>query len=640
MRYLDLKGVHIVKRIDGFHRPARYSRSIDVHVDLEAVKDITASQLLALNGEEVTAILGDFGGKDTNRSYVRVQVPAGEFAHFQIGDVLDEGVVRGSLKGIEATVSCCLPESSGFWDSLSKPVRRLPVGGWRFEDMLAPGEHHAGPKNNNQFLLFWDNDVEYVLPKTVVFRAFYAFSTGFVNSLLGTTWAEALSELAVPEPAYQDPERGTIWPLRLKPRTPANQAIVRQLALFCFSRHARASISRLHSDWVKSDSATWFCSADLPHDTSGGFRMKVKGYPLHRYAERVRRVLVTSILASDWTAGDAVIEELRDEVNPSLGDVAHQDDAPGFPIRLGIKADPDAKFGTNLDPGESSLHQESLGQFVYLNSAPAVVRKFTKSVQGEVARRKAWVKVQEPVLELSGGIKMPGEGRPAQAEVQTDHREPSKRLEGLENSLSRLEDLGVIDSFTVEAPTNPRLRVSPHGTSSWALVDPDSPRPSRSENDDSWFWAWVWDAPRQGTALSFKRVKNPRALTVYRITIGSWHGLLLDIERRPTRSDESFRMFLIAGPKEKIDDSKMKPVLKRLRDSKGVIRDVDLSIAFGALGGQARAKNHASVDDPVRSALVKRQNARKLGEWLLQSADPSSTGMEDRWVALRSMSLV
>jgi hypothetical protein len=657
MHLTELQGLHLVKRIDGFHDSLQMSGRVDVFVDLEAMQpDFNPSIASPM---DVQKLLGNKNPTESSRRYARISIPAGELHFLEVGQVLLNGKLLGTLPGDHRNLLCTTPTESGLEDT--KGITDIPAH-FHHRNVLTQEEHWAGSSNDNQFLVFKYDGVEYVLPKMVVFKTFYCVSTTFVNAILSGPWSAAAQGLAEVEPPRETSE-GTVWPIRPLDMNASTEAAVRQLALFLFSSHARRCANRVHSDRLMAPRGPWFNTANIPHDTNKGLAMRVHGYPLHRYGYRTARFLITRILGCDWDPADEpkvtrlTIEHLHDVPDPEADDASSEVGSSGFPKPTRVRGNPDARLGSGVDPSQSSdFNTFDLKPLEYAHCPAVVAVQRTRGSPRPGS--KGHGKNAAPADRVSGGLGASGDDRPAKAEADQDHRLPSKHLEALQHVLDRLRDHRVIDAYRADGPTigSPHY-VFRNGQACWSLAGPKTGPEWITSQDATDSWPWVWEPQGPGINHSQKAAKKKfaRALAVYRVTIGRWQGLLMDIECRPTNLQEGYRLFLVEVGNEPLRDEDMEPCLTALRESEGVLRDEEsrapggapgekvmknrkqLKDAFRTLQGKTHAKKHHGAADNADDS-VRRQNARTLGMWLLKVAsETQQTAILSRRAHLKTM---
>lgn len=146
-------------------------------------------------------------------------------------------------------------------------------------------------------------------------------------------------------------------------------------------------------------------------------------------------------------------------------------------------------------------------------------------------------------------------------------------------------------------------------------------------------WAWVWPPGK----LQFKEA---RALLAYKVDIGDWNCILMDIERRPTNAGERYRLFMVA-PLAHLDEKAMDHLLNTLRKHEGVLSNDRLTDAFKLLIGsdltlpsvgpvqhvgdvKAVRIEHPVLPLPEGGVGPACLDARRFGERLLRAAPPAN----------------
>lgn len=629
-RILNLNGVHIVKQIDGFHLPTGSPNSVHVDVQLEHVVDVSAGKLLALSAERVREWLGD--SDRPHRQFVRMQIEAGKLPALDIGQILINGHIAGVLRGVQRRV---VYRDPGAREPGQPGSPRSHLSGGIQKQPFDSGQFIVGKNDESNYWCFWCGGVEYVLPCMVVFKAFYSFSSQFLNAILGTPWKLALQTLVEPHPTRTDPQGAPIWPVKLLPGVHGNRATLHLLALFLHDPHALKCINSLHSDWAMRNNNTWWNTAEIPLDTTRDLSMTVHGHVLSQSARQSERFLITRIIASDWQPTvRAVIEQIRGEQGPSTEEVGDQDPTLKPPPPIRIQGSETATHVTGVDPGSGTdINYFAEPPFEFSHPPKIAVTLTTGSPSAPSSKPPA--RPHKPDDTVNSGVGASGKGRPGRAEIEQDHRPPSEHLEGLERALQRLRDAGVIDGCDEQGTdVGAPLFHARNGRRAWPLAGPNTGRGGTDAKvratQKQAPWAWVWDADSP-------TIKQARALIVYKVQIDNWFGMLMDIERRPTNAGERFCMFLLE-PLAELREEKMGACLAVLTKEHGVLnKNALLDKAFSSLGPSQPmrppnryAQKHFLLPASEEDQGSRRLDSQALGEWLLHKAQPHVQPMEWR----------
>ncbi|MFH0134024.1 hypothetical protein ACGLHS_27710 [Variovorax sp. VaC1] len=340
----------------------------------------------------------------------------------------------------------------------------------RFEYQLIGGI--AGVQES-RCLVFRHKKTEYILPKIVIFRAFYGLSSKMINALCSDAWIRSAKELI----SFNNYESGIFtgvdaatgtWNIVLQPGVPLHLAA--PLALLWFDPHGRMQADSLYTDSLiqnngkrGSEGRSWFASANIPHRSEPNpFKMIFQGFELRArkpsQPQEFERFLVTAITGSSWSLPDQVIMR-ESHTSNAIGEVQHpaEGNRPYRPGKPPVEGDPEALATSTSDPdADESINVFSLDSFAFLNE-PKIDKQKKESSQ----------KFGKPAPQTpSGAASLVSAGSPtyagvapAPADALERMRARSQQFEYLVHALEKLQGQGAIQGFP--HVSSPACRAAP-----------------------------------------------------------------------------------------------------------------------------------------------------------------------------------
>lgn len=387
------------------------------------------------------------------------------------------------------------------------------------------------------------HQVEYIIPRTVIFRAFYAFNSTiadiFTAGPWGTVSTKAISEQEFAGHVTGIDEQSGNWKIVLALGMTLDDGPM--LALFHFDRYAQARAKRIHEPILKAqlDAATWgaeeslWCSnAEIPLNPAlGPYRSTVSGYFLRRRKDggfTGRTFLVTAIhqmsfprelpaiatiLVNDATEGKKVIH--------TGGPRPHNNGNRGRTPRPNGKATVDTHEATQRKPG---FDMPSIS-FAF-HPKPKVIRlKKDQSFKYNSKRKKD---NPEPTTEISGGRKANKQGDLSHAHSAHEKRDPSELLTELMAILKLLRTKGTIVEYRVVAPVDSEQRVQVGAYPCWNFLGEDERKAVRSGKADWGTRTWVYLQKGSSPYSALART----AFVIRVVLANGLAGLWVEIERR------------------------------------------------------------------------------------------------------------
>lgn len=637
-------GLWTVKWIDRFHF---LSGSAHLDAALEKLPVESISALKSLNQKQIAEMLGT---RPVGKEPIAPEPPpvicrrflAGSLPLLHVGNVFqstpDGTIAAGSLQGATRTVrisshitiddlrvasTIAAPEE---W-TVNKPFKVLN----RFEYRLSG---IAGIEES-RCLLFRHGTTEYVLPKIVIFRAFYGWSSRLINALCNGPWPDSAKKL-ISVISYNsglvtgiDTESGD-WKIVLQPGFSENDAP--RLALLWFDEYARKQTEALYSNALRESRAlggpfrgSWFASANIPHPLGPEpFTMNVSGFILRslRVSGTVgglERFLITGITGSSWPQPNRVTWwELHN--SNAQGDEQYPA-GEGAEYRAGkppIEGDPNASavVGEEADASTSVNLFQSVA-FEYLNPPKLERQHKHKSVTGLISR-PSWS--EGAAYKVSTGNVTYADVAPARADVQSSARSGSMQFEMLSSALTELEKSKKISSFEpIMPPSGSNITVVRNGLPCWSLL-------KELDRQKGVIPKFGWEVIHQRDANVAKSKRYPRyARCILILSIRMVDRRLILIEIEPRTNDDTSCMVVFESDRP-LSEIIVQPALDSIRAHKGVFEKSELQSVFDSLTANKVSsfrhtyvykqekgnENRQSKPSGIRSDLLERAFRRVL----------------------------
>lgn len=642
-------GLWVIKRIDRFHFQHNDSESACVDVALQRLPFDDVQQLRTLNEQQIAALLGR-PPKTINdqeaEPIISRSLLAGSVASLHVGDVCEDTRRVSRLPTLRREIR--LDNQTRIADVLySSKVN--PPPGWKPPIFQALNKFEFSldcvtGALRSRCLVFEFDGTEYVLPKIVIFQAFYGFHTRLVNALCNDAWIKSANEL-ISFATYAsgittgiDPLTGA-WKIVLQPGL--DETMANPIALLWFDSYARTQTSGLYTDSLRQNNGqigagcSWLASANMPYRFGQDpFKLIVEGFKLRPFRpttpiEFHQRFLVTAILASSWPLQDQVIEyalhnsnERGEEQKPS------KEDRPYMGGKPSVEGDEDAINSSNADPSRAYATNEFVVQpFEYLD-APLVSPQRKKSSQSYSSSPPRYS--EGPSSVVSTGNASYAEGMPAPAVVITPIRAPSQQFAFLINALEILKNAGHISNFFPVAPEqNSDYAVDRNGVPCWSLL-------RKSDRERKTIPKRGWEIIKDGLGSEGTRDnthrsrRHARGVLIVCIEIGAKKLLLFEIEPRSHANASAFCMVAFK-PNGMPVSWQVGPVLDGIRNNQGVFEADGLKSTFSPLtSNRVSSRRHAyrfteHPDQKSKTATGLRQDL--LLDWLLCVAEfTDSTG--------------
>ena len=537
----------------------------------------------------------------------------------RIGDVLQGQSSVTQLRAQAATIEL-LPGMQAEYMSVMTP--RPPPPGWtgsyralnRFEFELG----NQKEVSDAHCILIQAQDVDYLIPGTVIFQTFYGFHTNVANAFCSGQWQTRYRDV-ISDTDYQSGLRTEVdqatgdWYIVVNTGLTRSHAI--RLALLKFDPFGFDCACDIHADALRqnklrsgSEERFWFARPQIPYRwDEAPFRMEVRGYPLrpHRPSEPSRpRFLVTSIDAYSWPYAEQVIHSeiansnARSDKPPVKAEPRPYHPKPKPPP---VPADPRADPDHHQDPGwDEATNQAFDGTFSFLNEPQHLKQEKQSHKQYEPSRPRP---KPAPSPVLSGGNEASGEGRPAPVAADTRERCSSQQLQFLLDALDGLRDEKHIDRHEPLAPpADSPLRRTRNRISCWSFLSEEQIR-KRGRNDRGWEFLFEKVLTDAGAC----RRSYPRCMLVLRVTIEKQDIIVFEIE--PRQTEAGYCTYLMK-PTTEFNFFDLAAVVENIRRWAGRVDPADMRHVFDRISSSPIARRH--------------RYARQKGGGPIQGFDPES----------------
>lgn len=640
------KGLWVVKRIDRFHFSHNDSESALVDVEMQKLPFEDPRLVSGLNGIALAEILGRppmtnlAGAQQHSRPFIKRPMLAGYLNALKSGDVICSGSKISSLPtcrvDLELTVSNS-PNDIRYEDLrgvLAKPAgwsQALPYRALNpFEYLMAMD----GDQPNDQLrtkrsrcLVIQHLGTEYILPKLVIFQAFYCINTNLINTFCNGPWTTSASR-AISFRQYESGLATTVnettgsWDIVVEQAMSLEAA--RSLALFWFDPYARACADALHTA-SRQDSGIhgngWLASANIPYQlTDTPLKLKVEGFVLRSFnawasPEVRKRFLITSILESSWPLQKQVIRASTHNSNEK-GEV-QASEIEDRAYRRGqepVEGDVNATGTSKSDPQTMSASNKFDGHQFRYSDAPPLEPLHKQS-------SKRYISGLPPDADgvsalVSAGTPSHATDAPAKADITKASRDPLQQFYFLIQLMEDLVAKNVIESYTCCGPDDTDLLVDRNGLPCWSLL-------SRANRVRGTIPRKGWEIVKVhrfavGSSKSFA-MRYPRCVLILSIIISGTEIILFEIEPRPSETS-AYRLvaFIREAP---IESLAVGVALNAIREAEGRFGTADLSSIFSSLTTRIPStRKHAydsSTDPDTGEISVSGLHSGTLGHWLV-----------------------
>lgn len=489
----------LVKWIDEFRLPHLRTRSASVSVILQKLPFSDRSQLNALTPDAVERILGGkYKEDETLIKHPFPRVMAGTLPKIQVGAVFQNQQWVGDLPMQVKTIEFASEELSG--EEVTLGQKMAPPDGWNPElpYRILNLFEYAGIARMSQSrcLTMHIADTLYIIPRTAIFKTFYAPHTEMAKAFCSGPWKDShrevicLSDLSSGLKTKADSKTGQ-WNIILQTLVP--KAFAELLALLYFDPYARTCAESIYVKSLQDRNGKldmpWYTAAQIPfRECEQKLRLRVSGFYLRKWRSKdikntVRKFLVSEIIGSSWPnyipqiGWERINSGEKGGIEVKVSEPAPYS-IPSNPILGGPGTVIDGQEDADADTPPTHMRNS---EFIWLNAPPKIKLKKTSSKKYEETR---------PPKEggyngnVSTGEHTRQKGALAKGEAEISIRRPVKRFEHILKAFDQLIAQQVITSKYIIQPRHPGQHIKRSGYPCWSFIDEKSLneglRPKRS----------------------------------------------------------------------------------------------------------------------------------------------------------------
>lgn len=530
----------VVKWIDKFELAHLTTRSASVTIRLQRLPFTSHAEINRLTQRAAVDLLAP-DPATSNHLYSSIKVHVGLLPHFCVGKIYQGQRYVGDLPTITRRLSLPEAEDSACEICVGEELER--PANWTVPYRLIHAREFGGVQSEfsaSRCLVFnLAGGVECIIPRTVIFQAFYAVQREMANAFTSGPWALTKSRIVYEGTLKSglktqvDPDTGA-WHLILQ--THIKDDFDRIVALLYFDDFARSCADSIYSDMLADrgvGTLPWFASAKLPFRAeSNPLLLEVKGFLLAprrgkntdgTWVDLKQIFLVTSILGSSFPSYAATIKSNRlNSGDKGLEQVPATGERPFNRCSQETLAGSDVVTTSAVDASAAVGALVTLaGRFSWLNgSKPEKIVKDSSQIYDQVA---VPLTGQDASTE-SGGERTFEKGNAAPAEHKMIVRDPINRFTHLLNAFDALVSSEELDTYSVFQPKDPTQIVPCGAVICWNFID----EYDRSSGE----WpksGWRIIERAQGIGKD-RTLPKPRCVLVVRIEFSGHIGFWFEIE--------------------------------------------------------------------------------------------------------------
>lgn len=406
-------------------------------------------------------------------------------------------------------------------------------------------EYHVEKREcqGSNCLVFKTDTVDYIIPRSVIFKTFYAQNVKFAKAFTNGDWPTqretlvCMKELESGLKTGIDEETGE-WNIVLRLKVPYE--LTPLLGVYIFDEYGKKCASSIYASMFKArnnnPNESWFMDAKIPFSTTpkNPLTFSVQGFELKKYtlAEEgtPSRFLVTKITRSSLPSLPAI--SCAYVINGQQGrDQVEVDEPAPFSSQAYVKpANALTTVDSNTDSNPTFGATEILSSSFSWINPPAVRRMQKASSKSYNKPIKAINSDNKDTDQVSPGNNTYSASARPEAQIKTLIRQPDKRFEYLLAVLNSLKNELKILDYKIVAPLQKLQGIEIGGVSCWNFLDEDS----RSTGN----WpkkGWRMQKHAEKTAEGGFKLGQPRAALVVRIEFTeSEFGHWIEIEQKST----------------------------------------------------------------------------------------------------------
>jgi hypothetical protein len=489
-----------IKWIDEFKIPHLGTRSSSVSVILQKLPFNKISDLQELSSEGLLQILGQRTNKDENIVVSRPNpvVMPGTLPLLYIGSIYQNKIQVGELptwrvrldlhnggqEGTEVTLGEVIPPPQRWMEKIPRENRAPYYILNKYEYSMV-----SLKMKPSRCLVINRHNITYVIPRTTIFKTFYACHTELAKSFCNGPWPKRLHDVIcmidLKSGLKTEKTSSGHWNVIIQTLVPDSFAEL--LALYYFDPFARACAESIYSKSLQDRNGRiqepWYASAQIPFmPTKQKLSLDVRGFYLRSWKYRdedgreikQEKFLVTEIVGSTWpeylpeigyeraNSGQKGItqtkidapkpfqkpKEEQSSSSESEIDGAHDADA-NSPVRH-MSA---TEFGWINQPKKRKIEKNSSTQYTGADGAPPSSKSNDKVSTGEHTHQKDTIGLGEAEIKI---------------------REPEKRFEHIIDVLESLSQKNCFTSVQIVPCPFPGRQIRRGNHDCWSFIDEES----------------------------------------------------------------------------------------------------------------------------------------------------------------------
>lgn len=591
-----------IKWIDEFKIPHLGTRSSSVSVILQKLPFTKISDLRELSSEDLLQILGQRTNKDESIVVLRPNpvVMPGTLPLLYIGAIYQNKVKVGELPTRRVRLDLLNGGQEGqeiaLGDVLSPPPRwmeKIPQEKRAPYYLLNKYEYSmvsVKMKPSRCLVINRRNNI-YVIPRTTIFKTFYACHTELAKAFCNGPWPERLHDVIclsdLESGLKTEKESSGRWNVILQTLVPDRFAEL--LALFYFDPFAKKCAESIYSRSLQDRSGRiqtpWYASAQIPFmPTQKKLSLDARGFYLRswKYKDEVgeeielKKFLVTEIVGSTWP--DYIPEIGYERLNSGQkgSTQTRVDGRKPFPkTPEGEPSDSETEVDGEHDADANSpTRHMNATEFGWLNQPKK--RKLKKNSSKQYTEASGPPPPSKSDGKVSTGEHTHQQDTSGKGEAEIIIREPEKRFDHIVDVLESLSKKNFITSLQIVPCPVPGKQIRRGSHDCWSFIDDES-RKYKHRPRKGWRLA-------EYDAENFRNCKYRSAL-VMKFEIESEPHYWIEIEcrgkeggyRSPLLSNVNGNApQIITAALEIIAEEKginMKPPLNHILGDQGVIAD-------------------------------------------------------------------
>jgi len=477
----------LVKWIDKIRLAHLSTKSASVSVLLQKLNILDPKLLPSLKGKQLQEILNP----QSEQNYQSVRVLVGVLPEIDIGAVFQSSrrvaqlpSTNVDLKIPLAELSC---ESRGVLD-----LEDCPHNEWPPEmpyRVLNKFEYHIDKKEcyGSSCLIFKTSTTDYIIPRSVIFKTFYAQNVKFARAFTNGDWPSqcetliCMKELESGLKTEIDSATGD-WNIVLQLKVPPELAPL--IGIFIFDEYGKKCASSIYSSMFKArhnnGGNAWFIDARIPFQTSPEkpLKMSVQGFALKRYTfakdDTPSKFLVTKIVGSSLPELPQINRAYVVNGQQGVERVKVDEPAP-FANQAATKpANAHTTIDNNSDSNETFGTTEIFtSSFTWIN--PPVVKQMQKSSSKSYNKPIKSADIDDKNSnQVSAGNNTYSNTAKPEANIKTLIRNPDKRFENLMTVLRDLKNQNKIFGHSIVGPLEKTQSIEIGGIPCWNFLDEES----------------------------------------------------------------------------------------------------------------------------------------------------------------------